>query len=205
MMLKNTFQKLSAKYVSNLQLTEKLWKEIEHNYSGPARYYHNLTHLENMFSELSQVQTKIKNWDTILFALFYHDIIYKSTSNDNEEKSAELAEARLMQIGYVQKSIEKCKQIILATKAHIESADPDINYFTDTDLCILGQSWENYSAYAKNVRKEYSIYPDFIYKPGRKKILNHFLNMERIFKTEFFVAKFEKKAKENLTRELGLL
>jgi predicted metal-dependent HD superfamily phosphohydrolase len=69
----------------------------------------------------------------------------------------------------------------------------------------LGQHWENYLAYAKDVRKEYSIYPDFIYKPGRKKILNHFLKMKRIFKTEFFFAKFEETAKENLNRELGLL
>jgi predicted metal-dependent HD superfamily phosphohydrolase len=204
-MIKNIFQQLITKYTSDQQQAEKLWKELEHHYTRPSRHYHNLAHLENMFSELSQVQTKIKNRDTVLFALFYHDIVYKPTSNHNEEKSAELAEARLSEIAYSREQINQCKQIILATKAHVESIDAEINYFTDADLCILGQSWENYLAYAMNIRKEYSIYPDFIYKPGRKKVLNHFLNMKRIFKTTFFFTKFEEKAKENLSRELDLL
>jgi hypothetical protein len=33
---------------------------------------------------------------------------------------------------------------------------------------------------------EYSIYPAFIYNPERKKVLNHFLLMDRIFKPAFF-------------------
>jgi predicted metal-dependent HD superfamily phosphohydrolase len=158
-----------------------------------------------MLSELLRIQSKIKDWNTVLFALFYHDIIYKPASSHIEEKSAELAEVRLRQIGYPGEQIEKCKQIILATKTHFECADTDINYFTDADLCILGQNWANYSIYARNIRKEYLIYPDFIYNPGRKKVLSHFLAMKRIFKTDFFFEKFEKMARKNLTRELDLL
>jgi predicted metal-dependent HD superfamily phosphohydrolase len=205
MILKQAFQQLTAIYNPEVQLIDKLWFEIENSYSHQARYYHTLHHLEHMFSHLSHVRTNIQGWNTILFALFYHDIIYKPTSNLNEEKSAELAEVRFAEIAYPEKQIKKCKRAILATKTHIESADTDINYFTDADLCILGQSWENYLAYAKNVRKEYSIYPDFIYNRGRKKVLNHFLGMKRFFKTDFFFEKFEKKAKENLTTERNLL
>jgi predicted metal-dependent HD superfamily phosphohydrolase len=205
MALNETFQQLTAIYNSEVHLTDELWSEIENSYSHQGRYYHTLRHLENMFSELSHVKTNIKDWNTILFALFYHDIVYKPTSNLNEEKSAELAEARLSEIAYPEEQIKKCKRAILATKTHIESADTDINYFTDADLCILGQSWENYSAYARNVRKEYSIYPDFIYNRGRKKVLNHLLGMKRVFKTDFFFAKFEEKAKANLICERNLL
>jgi predicted metal-dependent HD superfamily phosphohydrolase len=203
--IKEVFQQLIAQYNSDFQQAETFWNEIESNYSHSDRHYHRLSHLEQMLSELLRVQTKIKDWSTVLFALFYHDIIYKPTSNHNEEKSAELAEARLRQIGYPREQIEKCKQIILATKTHIEFADPDINYFTDADLCILGQNWENYATYARNIRKEYLIYPDFIYNPGRKKVLGHFLAMKRIFKTNFFFEKFEKTARENLIRELDRL
>jgi predicted metal-dependent HD superfamily phosphohydrolase len=202
MALNETFQQLTAIYNSEAHLTDELWNEIENSYSHQGRYYHTLHHLENMFYELSHVETNIKDWNTILFALFYHDIVYKPTSNLNEEKSAELAEARLSEIAYPEQQIKKCKRAILATKTHIESTDSDINYFTDADLCILGQSWENYSTYARNVRKEYSIYPDFIYNRGRKKVLNHFISMERIFKTNFFFQKFEKNARENLMHEL---
>jgi predicted metal-dependent HD superfamily phosphohydrolase len=39
----------------------------------------------------------------------------------------------------------------------------------DADLSILGKDLDTYLAYTKMIRKEYSIYPDFLYKPGRKK------------------------------------
>ncbi|HET7178254.1 MAG TPA: hypothetical protein VFI14_00955 [Chryseosolibacter sp.] len=53
------------------------------------------------------------------------------------------------------------------------------------------------------MRREYSMYPDFLYRPGRRKVLQYFLDMERIFKTEEFASKFEKQARGNLERELG--
>jgi predicted metal-dependent HD superfamily phosphohydrolase len=204
-MLKDIFRQLTIKYPSGIQIIEKLWAEIEKQHSRYARYYHNLSHLENMLSELMQVHAKINDWDTVLFALFYHDIIYKPTSDNNEERSAELATARLHEINFPKEQIKKCKAMILATKTHLQSPDGDTNYFIDADLSILGQSWENYSAYANNVRKEYSIYPDLIYKPGRRKAVRHFLKMDRIFKTDFFFDKFEEKARENLSRELNML
>jgi predicted metal-dependent HD superfamily phosphohydrolase len=92
----------------------------------------------------------------------------------------------------------------LATKTHILAADSDTNFFTDADLSVLGSDWESYSAYFKNVRKEYAIYPDFIYNSGRKEVLKHFLGMNQIFKTDFFYAKFEAQARLNLERELQI-
>lgn len=111
----------------------------------------------------------------------------------------------MKQIAVPNDLIGRCKTHILATKTHIKSADNDANYFTDADLSILGQSWEIYSKYYRDVRKEYAAYPDEIYNPGRKKVLHHFLAMERLFKTDFFHDKFEMQAKRNLSKELELL
>ncbi|HXL55890.1 MAG TPA: hypothetical protein VN958_06525 [Chitinophagaceae bacterium] len=41
-----------------------------------------------------------------------------------------------------------------------------------------------------------------MYNEGRKKVLMHFLEMNRIFKTDEFYNQFEKQARENLKREL---
>ena len=49
------------------------------------------------------------------------------------------------------------------------------------------------------------MYPDMMYKPGRKKLLEHFLAMPHIFKTAFFRERLEVQARENLMRELELL
>jgi predicted metal-dependent HD superfamily phosphohydrolase len=204
-MLAQTFQKLLASYRTDNNLTNELWSEIEQHYSHRKRHYHTLTHLENLLKQLEPIQTELKNQHTVLFSLFYHDIIYNPLKSDNEEQSALLAAKRMAQLSVPVDMIAACKMQILATKSHQPGADKDTDYFTDADLSILGQDWESYTAYYKNVRKEYAIYPAMIYKPGRKKVLLHFLNMEHIFKTEFFYHKFERQAKENLQKELALL
>jgi predicted metal-dependent HD superfamily phosphohydrolase len=92
--------------------------------------------------------------------------------------------------------------MILATKVHLETDDQDTNYFIDADLSILGQPWNVYLLYSKQVRQEYSNYPDPVYYEGRRKVLTHFLEMSRIFKTQYFFDHLERQAKENLLKEL---
>ncbi len=204
-MLKETYIELLTKYTDNSSLIHELWLEIEKNYTNNKRYYHTLQHLENLLTISLEIKEKINHWDCYLLTLYYHDIIYDSTQTDNEEKSAELAENRLKKLSVSSGLITLCKAQILATKSHVESTDSDTNYFTDADLSILGQTWETYSAYFKNIRKEYTIYPDSVYNPGRKKVLQHFLSMERRFKTDFFYDKFETQAQQNIQKELDML
>jgi predicted metal-dependent HD superfamily phosphohydrolase len=171
-MLKQTFTTLLEKYSADAVLIDELWNEIENGYSKPKRFYHTLNHLENVFAQLVLVKHTITDWDTVLFTLFYHDVIYKSSRTDNEEQSAILAEKRMKQLSISEDTIQLCKNQILATKNHVEQLSSDTNYFTDADLSILGSDWDTYSIYLNQVRKEYSIYPDFMYNPGRKKVLN---------------------------------
>ena len=203
--LKEIFSNLLINYTTNSSLINELWDEVEKNYSGKKRHYHTLLHLENLLTKLTEVKSEIQHWEAILFTLFYHDIIYTALKSDNEENSALLAEKRMQQLSVSNDIIERCKNQILATKSHSKSTDSDTNYFTDADLSVLGQPWEIYSLYYKNVRKEYAIYPDFIYNPGRKKVIQHFLSMNSIYKTDYFYNQFEKVAKENLMKELSYL
>jgi len=182
-MLKETFIKLSGNYTGDSSLVNELWTEIEHQYSTKRRHYHTLEHLENLFEQLIQIKSEIQDWDIILFSLYYHDIIYNPLKSDNEEKSAVFAEKRLKQMSIPINRIEACKKQILAT----ESTNNDTNYFTDADLSILGKDWKIYFTYLKNVRKEYSIYPDFIYNSGRKKVLNYFCQCKEYLKQIFFM------------------
>jgi len=204
-MLKQTFQTLLNSYTNNQRLIDELWNEIEKAYSSPKRHYHTLTHLENVLDQLLFVRSEINDWNTILFALFYHDIVYKSSKSDNEEESALLAEKRMTQVGISHAQIIQCISQILATKNHLQQPDSDTNYFTDADLSVLGKDWKVYEAYFKQIRKEYSIYPDFLYNLGREKVLNHFIGMDRIFKTDYFFNAFEMQVKSNLKKELEFL
>lgn len=201
-MLTDTFLQLVNKYSNNDELATNLWLEIFTRYSEPKRHYHTITHLENIISDLTQVKSKIEDWDTTLFAVFYHDIIYKASSNTNEADSAKLAMQKLSEVGYPSEKIAKCCNMILATKAHEHSQDNDTNYLTDADLAILGSSPYDYLKYSEQIREEYSIYPDFMYNSGRKKALQHFLDMEHIYKTEHFAKKYDKQSRINIENEL---
>lgn len=203
--LKETFTRLASNYSDNETLKNELWSEIESAYSEEGRHYHTLTHLKVLLAQLTEVKTEINNWEITLFTLFYHDLVYNPLHSDNEEQSAEIAIERMKQLNVPKEMIILCLRQIIATKQHEKNEDPDCNYFLDADLSVLGSNWETYYQYAKNVRKEYAIYPPVVYNPGRKKVLQHFLEMERIFKMEHFFAKFEKQAKENLRREMGIL
>lgn len=204
-MLKEIFSSLLLNYTKDYNLINQWWSEVEENHSNKTRHYHTLAHLENLIIQLKEVKDKINNWETVLFTVFYHDIVYNPLKSNNEEQSANYAEQRMHQLSVPTERIAACKAQILATKAHMNNSESDTNYFTDADLSILGQSWEAYKAYFQQVRKEYSIYPSIIYNPGRKKVLHHFLAMESIYKTEYFIKKFERQAKQNLQKELELL
>ncbi len=200
--LRSIFLSLSSRYTDDKQLSDRLWKEIEKAYSGKKRHYHNLVHLEHLYRQLETIRSETGDWDILLFALFYHDIVYKVSRHDNEEKSAELARERLAELNIPEERTERCVAHILATKGHSIAVDSDTNLFTDADLSILGQPQQVYAEYCLQVRREYAVYPDFLYKPGRKKVLRHFLEMERIFKTAHFYEALEMNARANLRWEL---
>ena len=95
-MLEKVFTGLAKQYTSDDELVNKLWNEISTAYSKRNRHYHTLQHLENLLICLTDVRPQIRNWKAVLFALFYHDIVYYVLKKDNEEKSAALAAKRLV-------------------------------------------------------------------------------------------------------------
>jgi predicted metal-dependent HD superfamily phosphohydrolase len=204
-MLNLIFSNLISKYCNDENLKADYWQEIEKNHSQKSRKYHNLLHLENMILELEPVKDQILDYETLLFSVFYHDIIYKATSKDNEEKSAEIAKKSLEKLDISSERVIKIYNQILATKSHQKSKDSDTNFLLDADLAILGKDWKIYEQYTQQIRKEYSIYPDFLYNPGRKKVLIHLLEFDEIFKTDYFKDKYEQIARENIEREIQLL
>ncbi len=200
--LAQTFFALAG--TGNAKQMQKLWTEIQTLHSEPHLHYHTLAHIAQIAAALDPVWDKLQNADAVLFALFYHDSIYELKSNQNEAQSAMLAYRRMQELGVAAETIQKCSAIILATKAHEKTGDSDTDLFTDADLSILGAPWEIYEQYAQNVRAEYAVYEDAAYHAGRAKVLKHFLQMERIFKTDYFFETLELAARANLRREIQL-
>lgn len=200
--LQKAFDDLVQKYSTSSEVSNRLWEELEGHYQAKGRYYHNLNHLEMLLKELVTVETQVKDWDSLLWALFYHDFVYDPQRKDNEAQSAECLRLKLAGMDYPKVRINICVEHILATKAHGDQSNPDTNFFVDADLSILGQKPTIYDHYAQQIRQEYQIFSDEIYQAGRQKVIQHFLNMDRIFKSDFFFEKYEKQSRENIKREL---
>ncbi|NRR91243.1 hypothetical protein HSX10_06665 [Winogradskyella undariae] len=160
-----------------------------------------------MLLQLEDFKNDIEDLNAVKFAIWYHDIIYKSTHKDNEEQSANYCEKGLKTLKIDDFKIEKIKTLIISTKKHqlALNKNTDNAYLLDLDLSILRSDWETYKSYTESIRKEYAIYPDILYKPGRKKVLKQFLERDSLYFTDRFKTKFEKQAIENLKQEIELL
>jgi predicted metal-dependent HD superfamily phosphohydrolase len=200
-------EKIYSDLLSNIGFSaneiQQKWLDLEKAYSKKSRHYHNLTHLKEMIASFETYRDKLQNPNEVLFSIFYHDFVYFASKKDNELKSAEYALAILPE------NINLNKQLVFdaicATQQHQQNVIEDINWLINFDLKILAKDWDDYKIYFEQIRKEYRIYPDFLYKPGRAKALKHFLENEFIFQTDEFRNLYEEKARANIEKEINIL
>ena len=199
-MLKRKFKALCSQFSNNEKLVQQLWQEVKEQHSHPSRHYHTLPHLIGIYKALETVKLSV----VMEFAIFYHDIVYDVLKQDNEEQSAGVAKISLTFLAVDAKTVEKVCQLIEETKTH-EATCKHNALFLDADLAILGSNAQKYKQYCEKVRKEYALYNNENYNKGRKKVLKHFLEKERVYVSEFFHKKYEKQAKQNILIEYNSL
>ena len=206
--VKEKWKKLTS-FSKKEELKKQLWEEIVYRYSGQHRRYHNLNHIAHLFTLLDKYIDKITNPAVIGFSILYHDVVYDTYSADNEEQSAEFAEAHLKQLNVNSTLIDHVKTFIIATKDHImperTPLQNDLSFFLDFDMAILGVEEEMYKMYSEKIREEYSKYPDPLYKEGRRLALKKMFENANIFSTKEFREEMQQRAHENINRELNLL
>jgi predicted metal-dependent HD superfamily phosphohydrolase len=177
---------------------------IIEQYTNPNRYYHNLNHIGNLISQIEPLSLPKDNKAILLNVALFHDVIYISGSKNNERKSAEFAAYWLSKLNFCTIKSQMICNIIRSTNTH-ESSDDLTQLFLDLDLSILGGNEEKYLEYIGQIRKEHIQIPNYLYKIGRKRFLNHMLSREFIFSTSEYYRDFEKIARKNLNNELKAL
>lgn len=203
-LIKSIWEELTANYAIPQDKSEKIWKGLLKAYTHKSRYYHNLAHIEDLLGQAQTHQSQLQDRDSILFAILFHDVVYEAYKNDNEEQSAVFAQKAIRAVGIAEDKISKICNYIIATKKHEPATDDsDLQFLLDIDLSILASEPARYQLYTEQIRKEYSIYPDFLYKNGRKKAMKSFLERPKIF--YFYDAEYETKARTNILHELDAL
>lgn len=203
--IKEIFKNLVISLGNSQEVASEKWNVISQEYNSINRFYHNLNHLESILVKLNEQKDDIQDWNSIIFGLVYHDIVYDSSKSDNEELSAVFARQELSSLNVNDEQIQKVEELIISTKFHSSSPNNDINIFLDADLSILGTGKNTYDTYSKNVRLEFIQYPSYLYNQGRIKVLEYFLSRDNIYITDYYKVHYEQTAIENLNRELNRL
>ena len=142
-LLKMQWDNLVAPLTSNTTTKAEIFQVLKGNYLQESRFYHNLSHVKALLTLSEALEDKVQDRQVIHFAIWFHDAIYDSKRNDNEEESASLAAKLMEQLQVNPDSIELVRNLILATKDHRgKDLSHDAKLFLDMDLAILGSSEE---------------------------------------------------------------
>ena len=172
-------------------------------YSKPDRHYHNLNHINQILTTIERFNLELQNPVAVKLAAWFHDFVYDPQASDNEFQSAELARELLAELNISPELIDRVQQLIMATKGHqIDPNDADLSIFLDADLAILGTDPVQYQDYARSIRQEYSWVSDAAYQVGRTKVLQSFLQRDRLYYTDLLFDQLESIARINMQQEL---
>ncbi len=174
-------------------------------YDAPARGYHDLTHLAEVLAHVDLLAEEADNLRAVVLAAWFHDAVYDGGADD-EEQSAEWAEAELPEAGVPPGTVAAVGRLVRLTSTHRPAPDDrDGQVLSDADLAILAADAGRYAAYVAGVRAEYAAVPDADFRRGRAAVLRDLLAKPAVFHTGRGRRLWEEPARANVERELAAL
>jgi predicted metal-dependent HD superfamily phosphohydrolase len=188
--------------LNNLSNDQNLFQSICSHYAVPARQYHTLQHLGECLDLFESVMDLATHPAEVEMALWFHDAIYNTASQDNEAQSAQWARAELSKAGVSPEKIDRIQSMIMATCHTALPMTIDECLLVDIDLAILGSPTERFAEYEQQIRTEYNFVPEPIFNQKRQEILQGFLDRSTIYSTKYFQDKLERRARSNIKRSI---
>lgn len=182
-----------------------VFEQLAAAYAEPVRAYHNASHISDCLAELDRSRDLASRPDLVEAALWFHDAVYQPGRSDNEERSAQLAAEFLRSGGVAPECWQRIADLIMATRDHDASDDPDVQLLCDIDLAILGRDPPVFDDFERRIRAEYAWVPAPLYRASRSTVLAGFLTRNAIYQTSRFAARYESRARQNLGRALSRL
>lgn len=204
---RSRWMKLLAQFNRHSVFLPGTWNMVlEPRYTEPHRAYHTFEHILSCLDLYEKyVPANVLYRESIELAIWFHDLVYSTSSSDNEEQSANIMETEALKCGFDPQLIKVAKEMILATKQHEPDTRIAMGYFLDIDMSILGSDPDTYDRYEKNIRKEYDWVSEDMFKNGRMMLLKSFLAMDWIYNTKKFRQLYEGQARENIKRAMAAL
>jgi predicted metal-dependent HD superfamily phosphohydrolase len=180
-----------------------LFNQLVAAYSEQHRHYHTLQHLRECLANFDAAGSLARHPAEVELALWFHDAVYEPQRDDNEERSADWAQRSVAAGGCEPAIGERVRALVLTTKGHAVSDDPDTQLLLDIDLAILGASADRFAEYERQIRAEYAHVPADAYRSGRTRVLQGFLQRPHIYGTAAYRDALEQRARANLGKALA--
>ncbi|NVO85628.1 HD domain-containing protein [Hymenobacter terrestris] len=183
---------------------DTMYEQLVASYDGPGRHYHNLRHVQTLLNTVDEYAGMVEDRPVVELAVWFHDAVYNYLSSENEARSAELARHFLTYSTLGPERQARVVYLIECTARHaaVHAPAPDLDFFLDADLRVLGAEPAAYAEYARQIRQEYRLVPAVLYRRGRRKVLEQLLAGPALYRTPAFQSRFEAAARRNLRAEL---
>lgn len=174
-------------------------------WAEPHRRYHTLSHLRGVLSRVEEMADHAVDLDAVRLAAWYHDAVYQGRMDD-EERSAQLAEADLAALGVDPSLVGEVARLVRLTISHQPGpGDRSGEVLSDADLAALGVEPRRYRANSAAIRAEYAHVPDNDFRARRARVVRTLLSGPAVFYTPLARGRWESQARANLTDELRAL
>ncbi len=180
------------------------------HYAGKGRHYHSIVHIVKLIEELRRLRKEQPAWfldpvedAAIELAIWFHDVIYDTSKHDNEEQSAQLAEAYALRLGFSRAVGQRAKDYVRATDHKQFAKDFGAQLVCDVDLLSLALPPTAFDENTRLIRLEYQQYTDEEWRQGRLAWGESFLDPNKrpsIYQTEYYRNREETYARANLAR-----
>lgn len=202
----NEWVKLLAQFQVSEPSARQAFDQLVHEYAQGERHYHTLAHVHDVLNTIRRFATDTHNLPTLQLAAWFHDAIYDSRADDNEIRSAELAESMLADLGLPAGIIHETNRLIRLTQTHTTTLDDHNGHLLlDADLAPFANPHAQFEQNSANIRREYAWVPAEQYRTERIRILQSFLDRDRLFYTPQLFAQLEQPARQNIQSEITRL
>ena len=205
--MRREWQRLCGRLAPTSGACDAVFDELVRAYGEPHRHYHNLDHIAQCLRLFDDARVKALHPDACEAAFWFHDVVYDPHRQDNEFRSAQVADESLRRLGAPQTFIEQVHRLILATThdSPPPAHDTDACLVTDIDLVSLGLPPAVFDAHGSEIRQEFAHVSDEAFRAGRIAMMHKFLARPAIYSTEVFRAAYESVARANIQRLLDRL
>lgn len=195
-------------------VSEAVRAELRARLQERSRSYHNARHVALLWARHRRygagLAVATEPWHTLIAcAIAFHDAVHDPRQRDNEAASAALW--RRSRPALPQDAVDWVAGTIEATASHLsavpapgmaEAAWAARLWMLDLDLTPLAEHPAEFAANTRRLRREAAHLPDEAWEAARLDFLRRLAAAPRLFRSDALAAAFERRARNNIARQL---